>query len=150
MYTSTLLALTTLATFPRVLAQVGVHSTFSDCQALTDPATWDSAFNTVNTCKYGSPDNIFHFPAMAYNTACHGNCCVYWAASYGGSGPTVPDKEQTRQDAMGLFGCADTAKNKINAMVFKDDGYGVCLSNGNGCSDCFDDKDFSGHCSKCG
>jgi hypothetical protein len=78
----------------------------------------------------------------------------------------VPDKEQTRQDAMGLFGCADTAKNKINAMVFKDDGYGVCLSNGNGCSDCFgesgcginqtrvdfctDDKDFSGHCSKCG
>jgi hypothetical protein len=49
----------------------------------------------------------------------------------------MPDEEQTRQDAMGLFGCADMAVNKINAMVFKEQAYGVCISDGNGCGDCF-------------
>ncbi|KAJ7486540.1 hypothetical protein FB451DRAFT_1391455 [Mycena latifolia] len=164
MYTATLLTLLTLAAAPTVLGEVGVHcgttaddtssasfnhpTTFSDCQALTDPATWDSVWaGTANTCHYGNPDTGFHFPALAYNTACHNNCCVYFASKTqtDNKPDLTPDKEQTRQDAMSLFGCADKSKNKINAMVFKSQGYGVCLSNGNGCGDCFDDDDFKGN-----
>ncbi|KAJ7880078.1 hypothetical protein B0H13DRAFT_1886777 [Mycena leptocephala] len=152
MYFSTLFALVAISTAPAVFGQVGTHcgttedATYSDCQALVDPATWSSAWaGSSNVCHYSNPDDIFGAPATAYNTACHGNCCVYFASKTGG----MPDEEQTRQDAMGLFGCADMAVNKINAMVFKEQAYGVCISDGNGCGDCFDDKDFSGGCANC-
>ena len=29
------------------------------------------------------------------------------------------------------------AVDKVNGLVFKDAGYGVCLSDGDGCGDCF-------------
>ncbi|KAJ6565845.1 hypothetical protein DFH09DRAFT_1314630 [Mycena vulgaris] len=134
---SALITLITFAAAPGVFAQVGVHcgttsdATFSDCQALTDPAT--------------NPDDLFAAPAVAYNTACHGNCCVYFASKTGGK----PDKEKTRQDALSLLGCADQSKNKINGLLFTEQAYGVCISNGKGCGDCFDDKDFSGGCANC-
>ena len=56
--------------------------------------------------------------------------CVYAAGADG----FVPDKETTRQQAAGLFGCADTGANKINGLDLFEDGHGVCLSNGNGMS----------------
>ncbi|KAJ7460172.1 hypothetical protein FB451DRAFT_1500440 [Mycena latifolia] len=152
MHFSTFITLIALSAAPAALAQVGAHcgttsdATYSDCQALVDPATWDSAWaGATNVCHYSNPDDIFGAPATAYNTACHGNCCVYFASKTGGQ----PDKEQTRQDAISLFGCADISANKVNALRFAEQGYGVCLSDGNGCGDCFDDKDFSGGCANC-
>ncbi|KAJ7829301.1 hypothetical protein B0H14DRAFT_3873108 [Mycena olivaceomarginata] len=114
---STLLALIAFSTAPAVLGQVGTHcgttsdATFSDCQALVDPGTWDGAWAAdTNVCHYSNPDDLFGAPAEAYNTACHGNCCVYFASKTGGK----PDKEQTRQDASGCLddkdfsgGCAN-------------------------------------------
>lgn len=148
-----------LKTYPLLAA------TFSDCQALIDPATWDSAWAAdTNVCHYKNPDDLFSAPAVAYNTACHGNCCVYYASKVAGG---KPDKGKTLQDAASLMGCADTAKNKINGMLYTEQAYGVCISNGNGCGDCFgesglprrrfscradlsaDDKDFSGGCGNC-
>jgi hypothetical protein len=67
------------------------------------------------------------------SAACHGNCCVYFASKTG----RKPDGEQTWRGAMGLFGCADMSANKINVMVFTEQAYGVCISNGDGCGDCF-------------
>ncbi|KAJ6538161.1 hypothetical protein DFH09DRAFT_1399900 [Mycena vulgaris] len=90
--------------------------------------------------------DLFSAPAEAYNTACHGNCCVYFASKVAGG---KPDKEQTRQDAMSLFGCVDMSSNKVNVLLFTEQAYGVCISNENGCGDCFDDKDFSGGCANC-
>ncbi|KAJ6572420.1 hypothetical protein DFH09DRAFT_1246816 [Mycena vulgaris] len=149
---STLISLITLAAAPAVFAQVGVHcgttsdATFSDCQALTDPGIWDTAWAAdSNVCHYRDSDDLFGARAVAYNTACHGNCCVYYASKTGGK----PDKEKTRQDAMSLFGCADKGKNKVNALLFTEQAYGVCLSDGKGCGDCFDDGDFSGGCGNC-
>ncbi|KAJ6469664.1 hypothetical protein DFH09DRAFT_1254042 [Mycena vulgaris] len=120
---SALITLITLAAAPGVFAQVGVHcgttsdATFSDCQALTDPATWSSAWAAdSNVCHYSNPDDLFAAPAVAYNTACHGNCC---------------------------------SKNKINGLLFTEQTYGIFISNGKGCGDCFDDKDFSGGCANC-
>lgn len=53
---SSLIALT--ATAPAVFASVGVHcgttddATLSDCKALLDPGTWNSAFaGTSNVCQ---------------------------------------------------------------------------------------------------
>jgi hypothetical protein len=97
-----------------------------------DPGTWNSVWAAdTNVCHYRNPDAGDSAPA--YNTACHGNCCVYFASKTG----RKPDREQTRRDAIGLFGCADVSVNKINAMVFTEQAYGVCISNGNGCGDCF-------------
>ncbi|KAJ6565675.1 hypothetical protein B0H10DRAFT_2359153 [Mycena sp. CBHHK59/15] len=153
MHFSTLVALVTFSTAPAVFAQVGAHcgttsdATYSDCQALVDPATWDAAWAAdSNVCHYRNSDDLFGTPATAYNTACHGNCCVYFASKVAGG---KPDKEKTRQDAISLFGCADTKVNKINGMVYTEQAYGVCISNGQGCGDCFDDKDFSGGCANC-
>jgi len=56
--------------------------------------------------------------------------CVYAAGADG----FVPDKETTRMQAAGLFGCADTGANKINGLDLFEDGHGVCLSDGNGMS----------------
>lgn len=58
---------------------------------------------------------------------------MYYASHVGNK----PDKETVRNDAAGLFGCADLSVNKVNAMVFKENGDGVCISNGDGCGDCF-------------
>ncbi|KAJ7261644.1 hypothetical protein C8J57DRAFT_1071947, partial [Mycena rebaudengoi] len=81
------LYLVTISAIPAVLAQVGVHcgstsdATFSDCQALIDPTTWDSAWVTdTNVCHYSNADDLFSAPAVAYNTACYGHCCVYFAS----------------------------------------------------------------------
>lgn len=54
--------------------------------------------------------------------------CVYYASMVGGT----PDEAQTRSDAQGLLGCADTTVDKINGLDFKDAGYGVCISDGDG------------------
>lgn len=117
-------------------------ATFSDCQTLlNDDATWNAAWaGTSNVCHY---TNVLMpaFDAVAYNTACHGNCCVYWASS---SQEGSPDKDTTRANAQGLLGCADRDVNKINGLDhFKSQGYGVCISDGSGCGDCFDDADFA-------
>lgn len=44
----------------------------------------------------------------------------------------APDEAQTRADAQGLLGCADTTANKINGLDFFEDGRGVCISDGSG------------------
>ncbi|KAJ8088414.1 hypothetical protein AAF712_005214 [Marasmius tenuissimus] len=135
---------TALQLIPSASAEVGIHcgttkdATFSDCKSLIeDESTWNAAFNTANTCSYLNPW-IVPFPQTAYNVACKGNCCVYVAGyeSYDIS------RVDTRRQAQGLLGCADTGKDKINAMQKFDDGHGVCISNGSGCGDCFDDRDF--------
>ncbi|KZV98980.1 hypothetical protein EXIGLDRAFT_726468 [Exidia glandulosa HHB12029] len=56
--------------------------------------------------------------------------CVYYAPK--AEGTNNPDSGQTRSDAQGLLGCAATDVNKINGLDFKEAGYGVCISDGNG------------------
>jgi hypothetical protein len=63
MYTSTLLALTTLATFPRVLAQVGVHcGTTADGTSLADLgySTELIISSTSNLFRLPGPDGPRH------------------------------------------------------------------------------------------
>lgn len=49
------------------------------------------------------------------------------------------DENSIRDRAAGLLGCGDTDNNKVNGLsVATVDGSGVCLSDGNGCGDCFD------------
>ncbi|GJE91142.1 hypothetical protein PsYK624_072910 [Phanerochaete sordida] len=149
---STKALIVALAAAPAAYAGIGVHcgttsdATLSDCTALlNDDATWSAAWaGTSNVCHYSNP-NSGVVGGVAYNTACHGNCCIYYASMVG----HTPDEAQTRADAQGLLGCADTAKNSINGLDFFDDGRGVCISDGNGCGDCFDDADFSGGCAIC-
>ncbi|KAJ7926363.1 hypothetical protein B0H13DRAFT_1599678, partial [Mycena leptocephala] len=123
---------------------IGVHcgttsdATFSDCQELVKPETWNSVFNPGNSvCSY-SPD-IFD-REFAYNVACHGNCCVYVARVDESDLPGMRD--QIRNEAAGLFGCADGSVNKINGMQQFNDkfNHGTCISDGNGCGDCFDGR----------
>ncbi|KAJ7265038.1 hypothetical protein C8J57DRAFT_955408, partial [Mycena rebaudengoi] len=66
------LYLVTISAIPAVLAHCGTTSdaTFSDCQAQIDP---------TNVCHYSNADDLFSAPAVAYNTACYGHCCVYSA-----------------------------------------------------------------------
>jgi hypothetical protein len=73
----------------------------------------------------------------AWNVACSGNCCVY-VAGYG-SGSEI-DKSKIKGQAQGLMGCADKSSGRINAMQQFDDFTGVCISDRNGCGDCFDGK----------
>ncbi|GJE91140.1 hypothetical protein PsYK624_072890 [Phanerochaete sordida] len=144
--------LAALAAAQLAYAGIGVHcgttndATLSDCKALlNDDATWDGAWaGTSNVCHYSNADSGV-INGKAYNTACHGNCCIYYASMVG----HTPDKGQTRADAQGLLGCADTDKDAVNGLDFFDDGRGVCISDGSGCGDCFDDADFSGGCSIC-
>ncbi|CAL1699320.1 unnamed protein product [Somion occarium] len=133
---------TALIAAPAALAQVGVHcgttsdATLSDCQALVDSGTWNGEWaGKGNVCHYSNPWNG-DINAVAYNVACHGNCCVYVARSGN------PDKEQTRKEAQGLLGCGDTGSNKINGLDYFPDGHGVCLGGRDACGDCFDDQDF--------
>ncbi|KAJ7705239.1 hypothetical protein B0H14DRAFT_3645634 [Mycena olivaceomarginata] len=122
----------------------------------------DAAMNSARNS--GSVRALSPSPSLSESkpsAACHGNCCVYFASKTG----RKPDREQTRRDAMELFGCADMSVNKINVMVFAEQAYGVCVSNGDGCGDCFgysflgrlakmgdvlpDDQDFIGRCITC-
>ncbi|KAJ7323553.1 hypothetical protein DFH08DRAFT_1029127 [Mycena albidolilacea] len=122
----------------------------------------DAAMNTAR--NGGSVRALSPSPSLSESkpsAACHGNCCVYFAPKT----DHKPDREQTRRNAMELFGCADMSVNKFTAMVFTEQAYGLCISNGNGCGDCFgysflgrlvkmgdvltDDRDFSGRCSTC-
>lgn len=120
-------------------------ATLSDCQFLTsDQPTWDANFNTGNTCTFTNPlANLYD--ATAYNVACYQNCCVY---VYGASAFSDPgggysiDSQLIKNEAAGLLGCGDTAANKVNAMQNFSDGHAVCVSDGNGCGDCFDDSDL--------
>ncbi|KAL0577526.1 hypothetical protein V5O48_004467 [Marasmius crinis-equi] len=135
----------TLSFIPFVAGSVGVHcgttndATLSDCHALIDDeGAWNAAFNTGNKCTFTNPLQV-PLPQTAFNVACKGNCCVYVG---GVSGGDVILKDQTRSEAQGLLGCGDSGKNLINGMQKFDDGHGVCLSNGDGCGDCFDDSDF--------
>ncbi|KAL0580887.1 hypothetical protein V5O48_001080 [Marasmius crinis-equi] len=120
-------------------------ATLSDCQQLTsDKGLWDSVFNTNNICHFTNPTYqlINH---DAFNVACHGNCCVYAAGDNAFESPTggfVPDRDRTFEEAGGLLGCGDPGSNKINVMQSFSDGHAVCLSDGSGCGDCFDDADY--------
>ncbi|EIM91784.1 uncharacterized protein STEHIDRAFT_151144 [Stereum hirsutum FP-91666 SS1] len=117
-------------------------ATLSDCQALVELDTWNAAYaGTSNTCHYTNVA-FAQYNRVAYNVACHGNCCAYYAA---GSHTTASvDSTTVRERAASLLGCGDTKTNKINGLeVAVGDGSGVCLSNGNGCGDCFDDRDFT-------
>ncbi|KAI5474418.1 hypothetical protein MNV49_003359 [Pseudohyphozyma bogoriensis] len=120
----------------------GVHcgttsnAKLSDCQALiNNQATWDAAWATGNSCTYWNLGSI----GIAYNMACHGNCCVYAAGRASG---VDYDKYTTQSEAAGLLGCGDASSDQINALqTFTD--HGICISDGNGCGDCFDDSDFT-------
>ncbi|KAL0581217.1 hypothetical protein V5O48_000805 [Marasmius crinis-equi] len=120
-------------------------ATLSDCQALvTDKALWDSVFNTGNICHF---TNVIYqlVDHEAYNVACHGDCCVYAAGDSAFEDPQggyLPDRDRTFEEAAGLLGCGDPSTNKINVMQSFSDNHAVCLSNGNGCGDCFDDADY--------
>ncbi|CAA7259340.1 unnamed protein product [Cyclocybe aegerita] len=117
-------------------------ATLSDCRALIDNRdNWNAAFaGNDNLCHYTNPQDLkFNYPA--YNTACRGECCVYYASGDSDEGP-VPNAETIRSRAAGLLGCGDTGSNKVNALGVAGDGSGVCISNGDGCGDCFDDSDF--------
>ncbi|KAJ7598833.1 hypothetical protein C8J56DRAFT_1092710 [Mycena floridula] len=138
-------ALTAIPTF--VLGEPGVHcgttsdATLSDCQALVDPNTWNSAWASGNNvCHYTNPISV-EIDAEAFNVACHGNCCVYVARV--AAADLDGKKEQIRNEAAGLFGCGDPSVDKVNAMQEFDDKHGTCISNGDGCGDCFDDADFA-------
>ena len=85
----------------------------------------------------GSYTNGLEINQKAYNVACHGNCCAYYANGF----RTQPnfDSDSIRSRAASLLGCGDSDKNSINGLqVTPVDGSGVCLSDGNGCGDCFD------------
>jgi hypothetical protein len=46
--------------------------------------------------------------------------------------------------AASILGCGDTKVNKINGLeITRADKSGVCLSNGNGCGDCFGKLDHA-------
>ncbi|KZV97020.1 hypothetical protein EXIGLDRAFT_704321 [Exidia glandulosa HHB12029] len=106
-------------------------ATLSDCQNLVNNA---DVFNAAwagnsNTCHYTNVVELkIDYPAS--NTACSGNCCVYYAT--GTTDNSVPDQETVRQRAIGLLGCGATDVNKVNALGVAADGSGVCLSNGDG------------------
>ncbi|KAJ6565676.1 hypothetical protein B0H10DRAFT_2112658 [Mycena sp. CBHHK59/15] len=120
-------------------------ATLSDCQALVQPDTWNSAWAAgSNVCHWSSATPGW-YNNKAYNVACHGNCCAYYSP-YPNTDPTF-DQEITRQRAQSLLGCGDAKVNKINGLeITRADKSGVCLSNGNGCGDCFDDSDFASTC----
>ncbi|KAL8277803.1 hypothetical protein RQP46_009786 [Phenoliferia psychrophenolica] len=108
-------------------------ATLSDCHDLIDNVdNWNSASNTGNPCSFGAL-----VPEGALNVACRNNCCVYVARNVGDI-----DRETTRLQAQGMFGCGSVEANKINVLQVFPDGHGVCISDGNGCGDCFDDGDF--------
>ncbi|KAJ6565846.1 hypothetical protein DFH09DRAFT_462435 [Mycena vulgaris] len=120
-------------------------ATLSDCQALVQPDTWNAAWAAgSNVCHWSSATPGW-YNQKAYNLACHGNCCAYYSA-YPGRDATF-DQELMRQRAQSLLGCGDQAANKINGLeITRADRSGVCLSNGKGCGDCFDDSDFASTC----
>ncbi|GJE91141.1 hypothetical protein PsYK624_072900 [Phanerochaete sordida] len=127
-------------TDPKVFCGTTEDATLSDCQALVQPDTWNAAWAAgSNVCHY---TNGLNFNEPAYNVACHGNCCAYYANGFRTQANF--DSESIRGRAASLLGCGDTAKNSINGLqVTPVDGSGVCLSDGNGCGDCFDDSDFA-------
>ncbi|KAJ8496319.1 hypothetical protein ONZ45_g12516 [Pleurotus djamor] len=146
----TILAATTFALanpFERRDVHCGTTSdaTLSDCQALTsDKALWDSVFNTNNVCHFTNPTYQL-FNHEAFNVACHGNCCVYVAGDNAFEDPQggfVIDGDRIFQEAAGLMGCGDPNGNTINAMQSFSDSHATCVSDGNGCGDCFDDADY--------
>ncbi|KAJ7809674.1 hypothetical protein B0H13DRAFT_2385098 [Mycena leptocephala] len=120
-------------------------ATLSDCQALVQPDTWNSVWAAgSNVCHWSSAKPGW-YNNKAYNLACHGNCCAYYSP-YPARDPNF-DQELLRQRAQSLLGCGDTAVDKINGLeITTADRSGVCLSNGNGCGDCFDDGDFASTC----
>ncbi|KAJ7664085.1 hypothetical protein B0H17DRAFT_1336823 [Mycena rosella] len=114
-------------------------ATLSDCQALVTTDTWNAAWSgKSNACHWGLGN-------LAYNVACHGNCCTYFSIP-GGNFPNTLDRDSIRNRAASLLGCGDSGKNKINGLQVASgpDNSGVCLSNGDGCGDCFDNSDFTG------
>ncbi|KAJ7268479.1 hypothetical protein C8J57DRAFT_1325237 [Mycena rebaudengoi] len=111
-------------------------ASLGDCNIMFDQ--WDGLFETASQCSFlNSAWGSVIRPA--WNVACSGNCCVY-VAGYGSGGEI--DKNKIKGQAQGLMGCADKSSGRINAMQQFDDFTGVCISDRNGCSDCFDDSDF--------
>ncbi|KAF5346645.1 hypothetical protein D9758_013193 [Tetrapyrgos nigripes] len=155
-----------LGILPSGGTQVGVHcgttsdANLDDCKFLVDPNNWGGAFADNNVCHYTNPITQ-EINAAAYNVACHGQCQESFSAHSGSQAdqffPTIgcvyvarmpqdslkDNSDLIREQAAGLFGCADTSKNKVNVMTQLSNKIGVCISNGNGCGDCFDDSDFS-------
>ncbi|KAJ6567932.1 hypothetical protein DFH09DRAFT_437531 [Mycena vulgaris] len=120
-------------------------ATLSDCQALVQPDTWNSAWAAGSNVCHWSSARPGWYNVEAYNVACHGNCCAYYGP-YPGRSATF-DQELIRQRAASLLGCGDASVNKINGLeITRADASGVCLSNGDGCGDCFDDNDFASTC----
>ncbi|KAJ6610586.1 hypothetical protein B0H10DRAFT_2059586, partial [Mycena sp. CBHHK59/15] len=109
------------------------------------PDTWNSAWAVgSNVCHWSSATPSW-YNNKAYNVTCHVNCCAYYLP-YPNTDPTF-NQEITCQHAQSLLGCGDAKVNKINGLeITRVDKSGVCLSNGNGCSDCFDDSDFASTC----
>ncbi|PWN88748.1 hypothetical protein FA10DRAFT_172357 [Acaromyces ingoldii] len=122
-------------------------ATLSDCQALTsDKAIWDAAWaGNTNVCHFTNPlANLYNHDA--YNVACHGDCCVYAAGDNAFEDPQggfTLDRDRFYEEAGGLLGCADASKNKVNGLQNFSDGHHICISNGDGCGDCFDDADYT-------
>ncbi|WVR03730.1 hypothetical protein IAU60_000725 [Kwoniella sp. DSM 27419] len=147
---SLLLVATAVTASPSQHKRADVHcgtsadATLSDCQALTsDPGLWASVYNTGNTCTFNQITSN-KLGATAYNLACHGDCCVYYADQFADwQQPPVPsiNPEALRINAGSLLGCGDAGANKVNVLG-NFGTYSLCVSNGNGCGDCFDDSDF--------
>ncbi|KAF5362748.1 hypothetical protein D9758_011738 [Tetrapyrgos nigripes] len=124
-----------LGNLPDGGTKTGVHcgttndASLDDCKFLIqDEKNWNAAFaGNNNVCHY---TNFItrEFNYEAHNVACHGQCCVYVARM---KTEVIKDYSSLiRQEASGLFGCADTSKGKINVMTQLDNKIGVCISNG--------------------
>jgi hypothetical protein len=59
-----------------------------------------------------------------------------YVAGYGSGNEN--DKDRIKGEAQGLMGCADTSSSRINVIGQYSDYTGVCISDRNGCGDCFD------------
>ncbi|EPQ53363.1 hypothetical protein GLOTRDRAFT_95323 [Gloeophyllum trabeum ATCC 11539] len=100
-------------------------ATLSDCQYLYDH--WPDFPDWSPTCHYF--DGVV---STAWRPACNGNCCIYtdWNGGLWADIHTAVSH---------LLDCGDKAKNTVNGVLQVVDSGRVCLSNGNGCGDCFED-----------
>ncbi|EJD44583.1 hypothetical protein AURDEDRAFT_166368 [Auricularia subglabra TFB-10046 SS5] len=98
-------------------------ATLSDCQYLFDH--WPNFADWGPTCHY----SLVH---KAWRPACYGNCCIYtdWDGGLW---------EDIKLAVDHLLDCGDPGKDSVNGVVEIVDSGRVCLSDGTGCGDCFED-----------
>ncbi|TFK49816.1 hypothetical protein OE88DRAFT_1662507 [Heliocybe sulcata] len=101
-------------------------ATLSDCQYMYD--NWPNFPDWSPTCHYY--DGVGS--STAWRPACNGNCCVYTDWN-GGLWADI------RTAVSHLLDCGDKAKNTVNGVLQVVDSGRVCISNGDGCGDCFED-----------